>query len=66
MNREISKGFIPVSQALRALETWPGGPVGGGRFSFLVPDLEGRGRAHLEGAHCERLEVSIAFPGIPF
>ena len=33
--------------------------------SFLVPDLEGRGRAHLKGAHCERLEVSIAFPGIP-
>ena len=30
---------------------------------FLVPDLEGRVLAHLEGAHCERLEVSIAFPG---
>ena len=41
---------------------WRAFPV----FSFLVPEFEGRGRAHLKGAHCERLEVSIAFPGIPF
>ena len=34
-------------------------------FFFLVPDLDGRGREHLEGAHFERLEVSIAFPGMP-
>ena len=62
-NREFSKGFIPVSQALRASETQAWRACRG--FSFLVPNLQGRGRAHLEGAHCERLEVALAFPGVP-
>ena len=31
----------------------------------MVPDFEGRGRAHLKGAQGERLQISLAFPGIP-
>ena len=30
--KEFFKGFIPVSQASKALETWPRGPVGGFLF----------------------------------